>query len=326
MIRRSLISRLVLSALAALPFMASGPSLAQDKPVIRVLVGFPPGVGTDNLARMYAEALGEALNATTVVENKPGAGGQLAAQALKQATPQSNSLMFAVDHQVVMLPLVTKNPGFDVKTDMVPVARIVNFFTCLAVPATSPVKNLEGFVEAVKKDPAAAGNVGVPALGSQPHFLTYVLGQQYKIDLKAIPYRGAAPAITDLMGAQIPAAIVPCDALVEHRKGGKVRVLAVASDKRYKPMDDVPTFGEYGFKMPADSFLGVYAAANMKPELVKQVTDATRKMFESPKLVEKFASTQMEPAYAGPDELRNLVEKNAAFWGEQVRQSNFQAQ
>ena len=87
-----------------------------------------------------------------MVENKPGAGGQLAAQALKQATPQSNSLMFAVDHQVVMLPLVTKNPGFDVKKDMVPVARIVNFYTCLAVPATSPVKNLEGFVEAVKKD------------------------------------------------------------------------------------------------------------------------------------------------------------------------------
>jgi tripartite-type tricarboxylate transporter receptor subunit TctC len=119
MFRRSLISRIILSALATSPLIASGPLLAQDKPVIHVLVGFPPGVGTDNLARMYAEALGEALNATTVVENKPGAGGQLAAQALKQATPQSNSLMFAVDHQVVMLPARHKEPGFDVKTDMV---------------------------------------------------------------------------------------------------------------------------------------------------------------------------------------------------------------
>ena len=153
-----------------------------------------------------------------------------------------------------------------------------------------------------------------------------MLGQQYKVDLKAMPYRGAAPAITDLMGAQIPAAIVPCDALVEHRKGGKVRVLAVAADKRYKPMDDVPTFGEYGFKMPADGFLGVYAAANMKPELLKQVTDATRKMFESPKMVEKFASTQMEPAYAGAGRAAQLRRKSAAFWGEQVRKSNFQAQ
>jgi tripartite-type tricarboxylate transporter receptor subunit TctC len=177
----------------------------------------------------------------------------------------------------------------------------------------------------VRKQPAS-GNVGVPAPGSQPHFLTYVLAQKYNVDLKAVPYRGAAPAITDVMGAQVPAVIVPCDALVEHRKAGKVKVLAVASDSRYKPMADVPTFGEYGFRMPADSFLGVYAAASLKPELLKQITDATRRMFDSPKLVEKFASTQMVPAYAGPDDLRRIVERNSEFWGEQVRKSNFQAQ
>ncbi|MBW8316553.1 MAG: Twin-arginine translocation pathway signal, partial [Hydrogenophaga sp.] len=106
-------------------------AMAQDKPLVKVLVGFPPGVGTDNLARMYAEALSEAIGVSTVVDNRPGAGGQLAAQALKQASPESNSLMFAVDHQVVMLPLIMKTPGFDVKKDMIPVARIVNFYTCL---------------------------------------------------------------------------------------------------------------------------------------------------------------------------------------------------
>jgi len=103
-------------------------------------------------------------------------------------------------------------------------------------------------------------------------------------------------------------------------------VLAVASDKRYWAMQDVPTFGEYGFKMPADSFIGVYASATLKPELLKQITEATRKMFDNPRLVEKFASTQMEPAYAGPEEFRSIVEKNTEFWGEQVRKSNFQAQ
>jgi tripartite-type tricarboxylate transporter receptor subunit TctC len=303
----------------------AGPALAQDKALVRVLVGFPPGVGTDNLARMYAEALTEALGVTTVVENKPGAGGQIAAQALKQASAESNSLMFAVDHQVVMLPLITKAPGFDVKKHMIPVGRIVNFFTCLAVPASSPVRDLAGYVEAAKKTPEM-GNVGIPAPGSQPHFLTYVLAQKYQVDLKAIAYRGAAPAIVDLVGGQIASAIVPCDALVPHRAGGKVRILAIASDKRYTPMPDVPTFGELGFKMPADSFLGVYASASMKPELLRQITEATRKMFDSPRTVEKFASTLMEPAYAGPDELRNIVEKNTEFWGEQVRKSNFQAQ
>ena len=318
--------RLFQSAVAtAVGLSLATAALAQDKPVVKILVGFPPGVGTDNLARIYAEALAESIGVSTVVDNKPGAGGQLAAQALKAAPASSNSLMFTVDHQVVMLPLVTKTPGFDVKKDMVPVARIVNFFTCLAVPANSPARDLKGYIEAVRKSPEL-GNIAIPAPGSQPHFLTYVLDQQYKVDLKAVPYRGWAPAVVDLVGGNVPAAIGPCDAIVEYKKAGKIRVLAVASDKRYKAMPDVPTFGEFGFKMPADSFLGVYAAANLKPELLKQVTEATRKMFDNPRLVEKFAATQMEPAYASPDELARIVEKNTEFWGEQVRKSNFQAQ
>jgi tripartite-type tricarboxylate transporter receptor subunit TctC len=321
-LRRTL-PKAVLALAAGLSWLA--PAIAQDKPLVRILVGFPPGVGTDNLARMYAEALSEELGVSTVVENKPGAGGQLAAQALKAATPQSNSLLFAVDHQVVMLPLVTRTPGFDVKKDMLPVGRIVNFFTCLAVPAASPAQDLKGYIEAARKTPEL-GNIGIPAPGSQPHFLTYVLGQQYKVDLKAVPYRGWAPAIVDLIGGNVPAAIGPCDALVEYKKNGKLRVLAVASDKRYKAMPDVPTFGEFGFKMPADSFLGVYAAANLKPELLHQIVEATRKMFDSPRIVAKFATTQMEPAYAGPEELARIVEKNTEYWGEQVRKSNFQAQ
>lgn len=303
----------------------AGTAAAQDKPVIRVLVGFPPGAGTDTLARLYARALSDLMNVTTVVENKPGAGGQLAAQALRTATPDSNTIMFAVDHQVVMLPLITKTPGFDVKKDMVPVGRVVNFYTCLAVPGTSPAHDMQSYLDAVRKTPEQ-GNFGIPAPGSQAQFVGYVVGQHFKVAMNPIPYRGAAPAIVDLVGGQIPAAIVPCDALVEYRKAGKVRVLAMASDQRYSEMKDVPTFGELGVKMPADSFLGVYAAASFRPELLRQLIAATRAMFDSPQTVEKFASTRMEPAYAGPEELRRIVERGSEFWGEQVRKSNFQAQ
>lgn len=298
---------------------------AQSKPVIRVLVGFPPGAGTDTLARIYAEALAERLNATVVVENKPGAGGLIAAQALKQAAPESNSLMFAVDHQVVMLPVITKSPGFDLKKDLAPVARIVNFYTCLAVPASSPVQSMADYVATARRTPTL-GSYGIPASGSQAQFVGFVAGQHFGVALTPVPYRGAAPAIADLVGAQVPSAIVPCDALVEYRKAGKVRVLAMAADKRYPAMPDVPTFAELGVKMPADAFLAVYAAASLKPELRAQVIEATRRMFDSPETVQKFAATSMEPAYAGPDELARIVDRGAAFWGEQVRKSNFQLQ
>lgn len=310
---------------AAATIAAIAPAVADDKPVIRMLVGFPPGAGTDSLARIYAEALGQQLNATVIVDNKPGAGGQIAAQALRAATPESNSIMFVVDHQVVMIPLVIKNPGYDVKKDMVPVARIVNFYTCLAVPAASPAHDFNGYLELARKNPQA-GNFGIPAPGSQAQFVGYVVGQHFKVAMNPVPYRGAAPAIQDLIGGQIPSAIVPCDGLVEYRKAGKVRVLAMAADKRYSAMPDVPTFAELGVKMPADAFLGVYASSTLKPELLRQITEATKKMFDNPKLVERFASTYMEPSYAGPEELRKFVATATDFWAEQVRKSNFQAQ
>ena len=322
---QKIIQTLATAALSVAALTLAVGAKAQDKPIVRVLVGFPAGAGTDGLARIYAEALSEAIGVTAIVDNKPGAGGQIAAQALKQATPQSNSIMLAVDHQVVMLPLVMANPGFDVKKDMTPVARITNFYACLAVPGDSPVKDLNEYMEAVRKTPSL-GNVGIPAPGSQPQFMAYVLSQRYKVDLAAVPYRGWAPAIVDLVGGNVPAAIGPCDALQEHRKAGKVKVLAVASAQRNKAFADVPTFAEYGMKMPADSFLGVYASATLKPELLKQITEATRKMFDNPKVVAKIAATQMEPAYAGPEDFRQLVERNTEFWGEQVRKSNFQAQ
>jgi len=317
---------MIAAATGAALATSAGVAFAQtDKPVVRILVGFPAGAGTDNLARIYAEALNEITGMPTIVENKPGAGGQIAAQALKHASAESNTLMFTVDHQVVMLPLITKTPGFDVKKDMIPVARIVNFYTCLAVPASSPAKDFQSYVAMVRKQPEL-GNFGIPASGSQPQFVGFVISQHYKISMNPIAYRGAAPAIVDVVGGHVPAVIVPCDGLIEYRKSGIVRVLAMASDKRYQAMPDVPTFAELGVKMPADSFLGVYAATSIKPELLRQINDATRKMFDSPKTLQKFSATNMEPAYANAEELQRIVDKGTEFWGEQVRKSNFQAQ
>lgn len=310
----------------ALLGLVVGPALAQsEKSVVKILVGYPAGAGADALARIYADALHQTLNVSTVVENKPGAGGQIAAVALKTASPDTPTLMLTMDHQVVMIPLITRNPGFDPKTDMVPVARLVSFNTCLAVSSNLPAQTLGAYAEAVKTKPEL-GNYGIPAPGSQAQFVGYVVGKHYGVPMNPIPYRGAAPAIIDLIGGQVPSVVVPCDALAEHRKSGKVRILGIAADKRSPAMPDVPTFDELGVKMPTDNFVGVYAPATMKPELLRQVVEATRRMLQSPQVVERLNATGMTASYASPDEMRSIVGKATAFWGEQVRLTHFQAE
>lgn len=301
------------------------PAQAQDKPVIKVLVGYPAGAGADAVARIYAEALGQSLGSTVVVENKPGAGGQIAAQAMRTATPEAPTVMLTMDHQVVMIPLITKVPGFDVKKDMVPVARVVTFNTCLAIPASSPAQNLQAYINAVKAKPEL-GNYGIPAPGSQAQFVGFVVGRHYKVSMNPVPYRGAAPAVVDLLGGQVPSVVVPCDALNEHRKSGKVRVLAVAAEQRVPLMPDVPTFKELGVSMPADNFVAIYAASSVKPDLLRQITEATRQMMQNPRVVEKLAATGLTPSYATPDDMRRILDQSVTFWGEQVRLTNFQAE
>lgn len=318
-------SLLKISASALMALTLSVASAQTDKPTVKVLVGFPAGAGADALARIYADALAQSINVNAVVDNKPGAGGLIANQALKSASPESNSLMLTMDHQVVMLPLITKNPGFDLKKDMVPIARLVTFSVCLAVPGNASANSLKDFIDAAKADPKNA-NFGVPAPGSQAHFAGFVVGKHFNAPLNAVPYRGAAPAVADLLGAQISSIIVPCDALLEHRKAGKVKILAIAADKRSPALPDVPTFDEQGVKMPTDNFVAVYASATLKPELLKNVLDATQKMFQNQGVVNRFNATGMTAAYAGADELRNIVDRGTVFWAEQVKTSKFEPQ
>ncbi|HMN80254.1 MAG TPA: tripartite tricarboxylate transporter substrate-binding protein [Burkholderiaceae bacterium] len=314
-----------IALVAALTAANTSTAHAQTRPTLRILVGFPPGAGTDLAARIYGEYLAQLLNATVVVENKPGAGGLLAAQAMKLAPAESNTLMMTIDHQVVMLPLIMRNAGFDVRRDLLPVGRVLTFNTCLAVPGSAAASSLAAYVQAAKARPDQ-GAYGIPAAGSQAQFVGYVVGRHYDAPLRPVAYRGAAPAIADLVGGQVPSVVVPCDALNEHRKAGRLRVLAVAAHSRQPQMPDVPTFAELGVKLPTDNFVAVYAASSMPPELLRQVVDATQKMFQTPSMVERFNGTGMQAAYGSPEELVKVWERSQAFWAEQVRASKFQVE
>ncbi len=325
--RFSQLRHVAMGALLGASVLMQTPSVqAQDaNNTVRIIVGFPAGAGTDTLARIYADALGQLLGVNGIVENRPGAGGLIAVHALARGPENNNLVMMTIDHQVLMLPLILKDPGFDVKRDLAPIARVMTFYTCLAVPGESPARTLQEYVELAKRE-ARYANYGVPAPGSQAHFVGYVVGKHFGVDLQAVTYRGAAPAITDALGNQVPAIIVPCDALTEHVKAGKLRVLGIAADQRSPLLPDTPTFRELGITMPTDNFVAVYASAKIDPALRDKLVKATEQMFRMPEVVERFNATGMIANYGSPKELEDIWSRSIAFWAEQVRESNFQAQ
>ena len=165
--------------LALLPGVSSSQS---GKPV-RILVGFPPGGGTDAIARLLADRLKDELGAAVVVENRPGAGGQIAAQALKAAAPDGSTLFLSHDHTISILPLVTKNPGYEPARDFVPVAGFATFVNAFAVSGGTPVKTFNDYVSWVRQQGAKSA-VGIPAPASVPQFLVQVIGEKYALDAR----------------------------------------------------------------------------------------------------------------------------------------------
>ncbi|MEY4363491.1 MAG: hypothetical protein RLZZ24_843, partial [Pseudomonadota bacterium] len=199
---RRLARGLALSALA----LSLGQAMADAGKPIRLLVGFPPGGGTDAVARTLADKLKDELGVPVVVENKPGAGGQIAAQFLKTAPADGTVLFLSHDHTISILPLVMKNPGFDPAQDFVPVAGFATFVNALAVSGGTPAKTFNEYVAWVRQQ-GGKGNVGIPAPASTPEFLVKVVGEKYKLDLVAAPYRGSGPMMADMLGNQIAAGV-----------------------------------------------------------------------------------------------------------------------
>jgi tripartite-type tricarboxylate transporter receptor subunit TctC len=189
--------------------LAAGSAFAQAGKPIRILVGFPAGGGTDAIARTLADKLKDELGAPVVVENRAGAGGQIAAQALRAAAPDGTTLFISHDHTISILPLVLKNPGFDPAQDFVPVAGFATFVNAFALSPGTPAKGFNDYVAWVKRQGGKSA-VGVPAPASVPEFLVKLIGEKYALDLVAAPYRGSAPMIGDMSATRSPRAWARC--------------------------------------------------------------------------------------------------------------------
>ncbi len=328
MIRTSLprLAGRLVKSIALGAFLLGGLAQAQTGP-IKLLVGFPPGGGTDAIARTLADKLKDQLGTTVIVENRAGAGGQIAAQVLKTAAPDGTTFFLTHDHTISILPLVVKNPGFDPARDFVSVVGFATFVNALAVSGGTPARSMNDYVAWVRKDGAGKGSVGVPAPASVPEFLVKLIGQKYAIDLQAAPYRGSAPMMADMLGNQINAGVASIPDFIENHKAGKVRVVAVLGATRQAALPDVPTFAELGLAGFEDiPYYGIFAPAGTSRAVIDRFAEAVAKVIAMPDVHERLTAMGLTVAYMSPQQLASREHAYAQTWARIIKASGFQAQ
>lgn len=325
---RSLTRRLfaTLGATATLALLATAVQ-AQSEKTIRILVGFPAGGGTDAIARTLAEKLRGPLNANVIVENKPGAGGQLAAQALKASPADGTTLFLSHDHSISILPLVVKNPGYDPAKDFAPVAGFATFVNALAVSGGTPAKSVDEYVAWVKTQGGGKGAVGIPAPASVPEFLVKVFAQRYQLDLVAAPYRGSAPMIGDMLGNQIAAGVGSVPDFIDQHKAGKLRVVGVLGGARQSALPDVPTFSELGLKGFEDvPYYGVFAPAGTPKATLDQISAAIAQVIVLPEVRDRLTALGLTVAHSSGEQLAARERAYHQTWAKIIKDSGFQPQ
>jgi tripartite-type tricarboxylate transporter receptor subunit TctC len=294
---------------------------------LRILVGFPPGGGTDAIARLLGEALKAELGATVVVENRAGAGGQLAAQALKAAAPDGNTVFISHDHTISILPLVSKTPGYDPAKDFVPVGGFASFVNAFAVSPGTPAKTMDEYVAWVRDSGGGKGTVGVPAPASTPEFLVKVLGGRYQLDLVPVPYRGSAPMMGDMLGNQIAAGVGSVPDFIENHRAGRLRVLAVLGRARQAALPEVPSFGEMGLTGFDDlPYYGFWAPVGTPAAAVDGFAQALARAANRPDVRERLGQLGLAVDVMSPPQLAAREQAYARNWAEIIRRSGFQPQ
>jgi tripartite-type tricarboxylate transporter receptor subunit TctC len=314
---------LVRAAVALGAAFALGNAAAQTGKTVKLLVGFPAGGGTDAIARILAEHLKDELGAPVIVENKPGAGGQLAAQALKAAAPDGTTYFLSHDHTISILPQVVKTPGFDPAKDFAPAGGFATFVNAFAVSGANPAKSFNDYVGWVKGQ-GGKGAVGIPAPASVPEFLVKVIGEKNKLDLVAAPYRGSAPMMADMLGNQIAAGVGSIPDFIENHKNGKLHVVGVLGAARQAVMPEVPTFAELGLAGFEDvPYYGVFAPAGTPKATLDQFSAALAKVIAIPTVRDRLTAMGLTVGAMTPDQLGQREHAYTAIWARIIKQSGF---
>lgn len=290
---------------------------------ITILVGFPPGGNVDAIARRVADSMQTALNRSVIVENKVGAGGQIAAQALTRADANGNTLLLSNEHAISIVPLTKKNPGYDVSKDILPVATIATLPIGLAVNPSIKANTLDDFGTWARGKQGSI-NVGVPAAASLPDFAVGLIGKELKSSLTSVPYRGGAPLVSDLIGGHILAGVTGLSELLPNHRSGNIRILAVSGSERSALLPSVPTFAEAGIKgLEQPIFIGLFAPPATPPAVLDRYRDVLRSIIGSDNFRKALHELGVQVAYGDAQDLKARVEGTIQTWAPVIRELGF---
>ena len=314
-------------ALVIAAFVGASPALGQQasRPPVRILVGFSPGGTLDVVTRALADQLHDPLDRTVVVENKPGAGGKIAIDAMRAAPADGSVAMLCPDFLASIYPFVFNKLNYEPERDILPVSTVVEFPMALAVPSSSPVKTFSEFAQWVRAHPEKA-NFGHAASGGPTHFLGLQIAKIIGTPLQDVPFQGAAPMIVNLAGANVAAGTSTVGDFAQHHKAGKLRVLAVTSAQRSPLLPDVPTFGELGRKeLTAVGVLAICLAPGTPSAVVSEWSAAVRKAAATDQFASKIRTLGFVNTGSSPADARAKFSEMRSFWEPVVKASGFKA-
>jgi tripartite-type tricarboxylate transporter receptor subunit TctC len=314
--------QLTLLAGAAALGAAAPRALAQDKPLVKILVGFPPGGSVDVVARLLADSMRASLDQNVIVDNKPGAAGRVALGELKRAAPDGNTLTLAPSGALVILPWLFKNVGYDPARDFTPIARVTTFDFAVTVGPAAPPGDFKALLAWLKANPNKA-NFATSGAGTVPHFTGVLLAQETGVPLTHVAYKGGALAAQDLLGGQVPMMVDTASETIEHHRAGKLRIVAVTGDSRSGVLPDVPTLKELGVNVVADAFFGLYGPANMPADRVQKISDAVAKTLATPEIQGKIRALALTPSYADSQTLATTQAAHLKRWEAPIKASGF---
>ena len=322
--------RVIVIALALAASLTS-PSLAQTSQAqiwpthpVRLVVAFPPGGAADLLARLIGQSLSETLGQPVVIENKGGSNGNIGGEAVARSAPDGYTLLMSSGSMVAINPHIYAKMPFDPAKDIVPVASVARVPFYLVVRSENPAQDFKAFIADLKANPGKR-NYGSPGIGSSPHLAAEMLKKMTGTDAVHVPYRGAAPALNDLLAGQLDFLFDPGIA-IEHVKAGKLRAIAIGSPQRAPQLPDVPTLEELGLAgFDADAIFGVYAPTGTPGDIVMRLNTEINRALATAALKDRIMAVGNVPAPMSPEAFGQRAGDDSRRFGAIIRERGITA-